>query len=471
MRGPRRLACLALFVLCGLLVSGCGDSPDVAELTFRTLAAPGSDEYRVLERVLETFHKDKASRGIRVTLVGDRQKLEYVLRNLIARRSADVVEVRAGEVAFLASRGAVESFPAYCMLRARECHRAAWRWGVLNQELYAIPWAARPKLLLYDKGALGRVRGADAAPPRTWDELLRVAARLREQADEEGAEGVYPFALAAKRSVDLGRHFATFLSQLGPPLLEEREGRWAFNIDHRAGRAAMRFLLHLRQSAPPECVVSGDKAALDQFHSGRAAMVLAGPEGLWIDPDRERQMDIGVARVPVPGPRAASRCDVGLRYVVVPAFLRGARKEAAVRLAKFMAGEEAQEIVREGVGGATPMIPVRRAVLAGEWYRRRPELGAFAAALDHAAPVVPWFAWEGKCSKDWIGGLHSLLIQYGEPGEQKVNDVAALTQTRGDQALSCLHTRIGHPSATMTLGMSIVGVLVFIAVAYAASRH
>ena len=459
MCGFRGRACTALLFSLIVFLGGCGDSTDVTRLTFRTLAEPGSDEFRLLEAIVEDFHS--AHPEIRVELLGGRLRLEYLLRSVIARQAADVLDVRADEVGILAERRALARLDAECGSLATACNANAWRLGTAERKLYAVPWAARPKLLLYNKAAFG-AREA----PRTWHELLGAAKELTRDIDSDGETDVYGFALAGKSSADLGRHFATFLSQLGLPLLERRKATWAFNIDRTAGLRAMRFLLELQKFAPPECVVSDDASALDQFRSGRAAMVISGPGGLYCGPDGPKQADIAVASVPAPAGRP-THCAVEFRHVCVPAYVRGGRRSAALKLVRFMAGRAAQETVASGVGDCTPLISVRKDVLASSRYQERPGLRAFASALERAGPVIPSFVWEGKCSRDWIGGIHSLLI-----GDRRgVDEVMTVAQTRGDQALSCLYTDIGHPSATMTLGMSIVGVLVFVAVAYVISRH
>jgi ABC-type glycerol-3-phosphate transport system substrate-binding protein len=228
----------------------------------------------------------------------------------------------------------------------------------------------------------------------------------------------------------------------------------------------MRFLLELQKYAPPECVVTDDDEALRQFRRGETAMVISGPEGLGRVSAGAEPMQIGVADIPVPA-GGERRCHTEFRYVCIPAFVRGERAAAALELVKFMAGSRAQEIVARGVDDDTPVISIRSELLAGDWYERRLALRVFAAALDHAAPVAPAFVWEGKCAKDWLNGIHSPLI-----GDSRgVDEVMAVAQEKGDQALSCLFTDIGHPSWTIRLGMSLVAVLIFVAVAYAVSRR
>ena len=140
-----------------------------------------------------------------------------------------------------------------------------------------------------------------------------------------------------------------------------------------------------------------------------------------------------------------------------------------MELLKFLAGRKAQEMVAKGVDGCAPALSIRRELLVGDRYARRPQLRVFAEGLRDAIPVVPSLIWEGKCSKDWIGAIHSILIPLDD--ERGVAKAVGVAYGKGDRALSCLYTDIGHPSATVTLGMSLVGLLVFVVVAYVISRH
>ncbi len=456
-------AILALLAALAAAPQGCGKSADVPELTLQTLAEPGSAEYKLLDAVLAEFGRRHPE--LKLRLAGSRLKLEYLMRSVVARDAADVVEVRADEVSFLLQRGALVELTADCMALATDCEPGAWENAVAGNRLYAVPWAANPKLLLYNKAAFREAGLPDDAPPKTWDELLEAARRLTRDTNGDGKPDVYGFALAAKRSVDLGKHFATFLAQLGLPLLSLNKDRWTFNFDGSEGRKAMKLLIELQKHSPPECVVTGDVEALRQFHSGIAAMVISGPAGLScavseIDPD-----EIGVADLPAPA-GGSRRCDVEFRYMSVPAFVRGQRRAAAVELVKFIASAQAQKTVARGVDGCTPVISIRRRPLDGAWYQPS-AIRMFAGALAQAAPVYPALVWEGKCWKSWIGGIHSLLI-----GDSRgIDNVLRVSQEKGQQALACLFTDIGHPSWTIRLGMILVALVVFAAVTYAVSRH
>jgi len=473
MRVRRRRSRTGLALACGLAAlaavwAGLARAEPSVTVEFQTLAEKGADRYRLLEAVIAAFEDEHPN--INVRLVGERLKLDYVMQSIIARRSADVIEVRATELPFLVNRGALADLTAETGELAHQCISRAWGLCVIDKHAYGVPWAAVPTLLLYNKQAY-RAAGLDPEkPPGTWAELIVAAKRLNDAKLTHTVDGreerTYGFALAGGNAVDLGRHFATFLAQLERPLLfVDAEGDWRFQIDTEQGRHATLFLRILRNVAPPDCVVTDDAGALKQFRDGKAVMVFATPAGLTCD--RPPDIEVGVAPMPAPA-EGITRNDVVFLYASVPASLRDRRRAAAVEFATFLAGPQAQRIVARGLDDCVPVISIRQDLLEDGAYRDRPRLRAFAEALDHSTPTHPWLAWEGKCYKDWLGWIHLSLVA---SDIYTIDEVVTVAQDKGNQALSCVYTRIGHPSLTMRLGMFTLAAVVFFSVAYVVARH
>jgi multiple sugar transport system substrate-binding protein len=447
--------------------AGFGGADDAAPLAVRALDEAGSPAFEVLEEAM-------AGSGIPVDVTGDRLKLQYVVRSIIARQAGDVIELREGEIADLARRGALLPLTAHVVDLRPPRDTFAWAHGRgQDGEQYAVPWALRPEMLLWNRTWFRRrardLRAAGLAPrpPRTWDEMLRAAAALTVDTDGDGRLDEFGFALAAKRGPEFGRYHALFVAQLGGKLVEWSEGRWVFDADLNRGRRALRLIRDLHLLAPPECIVSSPSMALKQFHNGRAAMVFAGPEGLNPPPGAPVQRgDIGVAVLPAPAGLASRSC-IEMRYLAIPACVRGHRRGAAIRLVRYMSEQPAQQTIASGTDGAAPLLPARAAELHAAGLHLAPELRPFVDGLDYPVPPLPAFVWEGKCAKDWIRELHLPLIVDYRP----IDEAVERSYARGNVAISCLISDIGHPSATMTLGMVLVGAVVFVAVAYAVSRR
>ena len=468
MAGLQRLVCVCLAVALATAGAGCGEREDGSGIRFQTLARPGSVEYRLLEAMIAEFHKQHPE--IHVALTGERQRVEYLMRNVIARGAADVIEIRAGEVEYLGGRAAIQPLTAHYVGLRDECEPWAWELGYVGQQLHALPWAVRPKLLLYNRDAF-RAAGLPAdRPPKTWDDLVRVAKDVLSGAAKDPSRPTAGFALAARDSADFGRHFATFVAQLGQPLVwwgrAGEQERWSFSNRRQDGERVLGLFERLQRHMPVECVVSDDADTLRQFRSGQAAMVISGPEALAPGREGDPDFEIGVAALPAPQDMG-SLCDVEARFLTIPASVSGARVESARTFLGFMAGRAAQDLIAAGVDGSRPVLPVRRDLLRGPAFQKDPQLGPFARSVEHPAPVLPWFLWEGKCAKDWITETHSWMLG-DRRGPSAIIDVA---YGRGNRAISCIYTDIGYPSMTMTLGMCVVALVVFAVVAYTVARH
>jgi ABC-type glycerol-3-phosphate transport system substrate-binding protein len=474
MAGLQRLVFVGLAIALAMAGAGCRERDDTAAIRFQTLARPpspdrpASAEYRLLEAMIAEFHKQHPE--IRVVLTGKRQRMEYLMRSVIARQAADVIEIRAGEVEYLGGRAAIQPLTAYYVDLRDQCEPWAWERGYVGQQLHALPWSMRPKLLLYNKDAFRAAGLAADKPPKTWDDLVRTAKSVLSGTALDPSRPRAGFAMAARNSADFGRHFATFVAQLGEPLVrwgrERDQGRWSFSARHKDGERVLGLLKQLQRHMPAECVVSDDADTVRQFRSGQAAMVIAGPEALGPGAEEDPKFEIGVAALPAPRDMGTS-CDVETRFLTISASVSGARAESARTFLGFMLSRAAQDIVARGVDGSRPVLPVRHDLLRGPSFQNDPQLGPFARSVGHRAPVLPWFLWEGKCAKDWITEAHSWMLD-DRRGATAIIDVA---YGQGNRAISCVYTDIGHPSVTVTLGMCVVALAVFAVVAYTVARH
>ncbi len=443
-----------------LAAAGCGRSEDSSELTVQVLAKPGSVQYRLLEAAVEAFHRQQPA--IRVTLAGERSRVEYLVRDIIAGRAADVLEVRAGEVEYLGGRGAVQPLTARYAESRHEFHPWVWELGYVGQQLCALPLSVSPKLLAYNRDAFRRAGLPADRPPRTWDAWVATSKALISGVGGDSARPRYGVALAAQNSEDFGRHFATFVAQLGAPLVSWNGERWSFSSRYQDGARVLELFGELQPYAPVDCVVSDDADALQQFRSGQAAMVIAGPEVLAPAAEDDPEFDIGVAELPAPRGMGYV-VNIDARFLAIASGTGERKTQAARAFVEFMAGRRAQKVLAGGIAGVRPVLPVRRDLLQSP----APRLAPFVQALSHPAPVLPWFLWEGKCSRDWITEVHSWMLE----DRREVGSIIDLAYVRGDHAISCIYTDIGHPSVTMTLGMSVVALLVFAAIAYAVAHH
>lgn len=446
---------LALALAIFAASAGCGGeepSGGRVKITFATVASPDTPDYLVLQNALLAFAAKNP--GIIVNLTGDRLGTSYLIRDIIAEKSADVIDVRAEEVRQLAEREIFSPVTADCHDLAEVIVAPAWQLGELNKELFAVPWAAQPKLLLYNKSML-KEAGIEN-PPATWQELITAAEKITSLNKEK-----YGFALAGESSADFGRQYAMFLSQLRTPLIRRDEDRVRFNMTTEQSYAVMSFLLELQKRAPPEAIVTNDSDALKQFNSGRAAMVIAGPG--CIGTDGPAGSEVGVAPMPAPE-YGESRTDASFRYVAIPGYLSGRKREAAIKLVNFLA-TDGQKILLKGRDGRIPFMPVRRPELNDDADMKDPMVRAYANAIERPTLPAPAIVLEGKCSKDWIGYLHMALT--GRKSKQSALESA---RDKGDQALSCIATDIGHPSASMVAGMAVVATALFFIVAYSVSR-
>lgn len=361
----RRLAGLAAAL--ALLAAGCAPAARAPEeLHFRVLAA-GPE----LTAALRGFEAENP--GVRV-----------VLAPLPAAHAADTI----------AAAIAAGTPPDLCVLDGRDVPRfmaagelVDWSAGVADQRdslrgwelcrvgdaIYGLPWRLSATLLWCNL-ELFAAAGLGDRPPATWEQLVTAASRVQRL-----GRGVRGLGLALADSQASWPAFAGIARGAGGQLLSAELDSSRFASPDNV--AALELLVRLRRSA----LLAPDSVLAAEFAAGRLGMRLASA----------RDAAPGVARScrfalpPAPATRADSAACLGDGEVLV-SFVHARRKEAALRLARYLVRPD---VARSLAGGDTCAVRPHLAADSLGWYAKRPREVVISRALARAAwpPMHP--AW------------------------------------------------------------------------------
>lgn len=224
-------------------------------------------------------------------------------------------------------------------------------------------------------------------PPRTWDELLRIASRI---AKEKGIAG-YLFN-AGRWEAAVFDHLPMFWGQGGE--LVDVDGRPIFGKPpHRERMVKLLSFLHqaVETGASPRSVLASNdyKQLSSAAIAGDVAMFLGGNWQLAYELEQGlKKEDLAkwdIAPIPQAEPGAAPTGTGGWVWVV---FAKdAAKRRAATELIRFIESPEHVARIARGTGH----LPVRRSVYQMPFYRDDPWLARFGAMLKHARarPAVP----------------------------------------------------------------------------------
>jgi multiple sugar transport system substrate-binding protein len=220
------------------------------------------------------------------------------------------------------------------------------------------------------------------APPRTYDELLRLARAAR-------APGRFGYLWQGRQYEGLTCNVYEAIWGHGGEAL--RDGRLL--LDAPPARAALAHLRGLVESgaSPPTVTAAAEEDARRLFQAGRAALMRNWPYA-WTEaqaPGSPVRGRVGLAPLPTatgaPGAGA-----LGGWQLAVGAHLTGARREAAIALVAHLTSAQANRILLRHYGRHPP----RAAVYDDPDLRRElPTLAILAGALRAARPrpVTPYY--------------------------------------------------------------------------------
>jgi len=377
----------ALIAAAVLVLGGCAERQDGAgpvTLVFKHAKILGpTDPMPGLLREFERRHPGVSVRSEPLTWTSDEQHQFYVINLDGATPAFDVLMLdviwvpefaRAGWLLDLAPWVTPEElaphFPAAVAA-------ATWGGGV-----WAMPWNMNAGLLYYRADLL---RKYGLAPPRTWEELVEQAERIRAGEGDARLDGVL---WQGKQYEGLVCNVLEHFWASGTRLLDDA-GRVLPEPERAAGALAfMRGLIE--RGVSPGWVTAGDEELTRRpFGDGRAVFLRSWPYALDLfeQADSPVRGRVGLAALPGHAGGVAGAGATGGFHLGVNRRTRHA--EAAVALVRFLAREPAQRaLTAPGVA----LYPSRMALYHDpEIVRARPSMPLFHD-LSRAArprPVTP----------------------------------------------------------------------------------
>jgi len=266
-----------------------------------------------------------------------------------------------------------ERVTASAAVDLRDYDRGIVATNVLEERQYGVPWYVDTRVLFYRRDLLAKA-GFDA-PPRDWDEWLRMLAAIKRLVGENR----YAVLLPLNEYEPL---VALWLQQ-GEPLLRDG-GRWG-NFRSAGFKRAVELYLSMyeRQLAPP--VTNNEIANVwNEFARAYFSFYISGP---WQIGEFKRRLPSGLQAswmtAPLPGPTGPGASIAGGCSLAI--FRRSPRKEAAWKLVEFLSRPPVQQEFYRLTGN----LPARRSAWADPLLARDPYARAFRDQLDRVRPVPP----------------------------------------------------------------------------------
>lgn len=362
----KRLAGLAAAL--AVLAAGCAPATRAPEeLRFRVLAA-GPE----LAAALRGFEAENPGFRVVVEPLPAAHAADTIAAALAAGAPPDLCELDGRDVPRFMAAGELVDWSAG-VADQRDSLRG-WELCRVGDAIYGLPWRLSATLLWCNLDLFAAAGLGEQPLPATWEQLVSAANRVQRL-----GHGVRGLGLALADSQASWPAFAGFARGAGGGLLSAELDSSRFATPGNV--AALELFVRLRRAA----LLAPDSVLAAEFAAGRLGMRLASARDA--APDLARRCRFVLP--PAPASRADSAACLGDGEVLV-SFVHARRKEAALRLARYLVRPD---VARSLAAGDTCAVRPHVAADSLGWYSARPRELAIARALARAAwpPMHP--AW------------------------------------------------------------------------------
>jgi multiple sugar transport system substrate-binding protein len=328
--------------------AACAHRRDDRLLRFWAMGREGE----VAAQLLGEFERENPGLRVRVERLPWSAAHEKLLTAFAGDATPDVAQLGNTWLPELVALDALE--PLDPGVRAsREVDPADYDPGILDTNVvdgsqYGVPWYVDTRLLFYRRDLLAEA-GYDA-PPRDWDEWVRMLTAVKERVGPDRYALILPLN-------EYEPMVALWLQQ-GEPLL--RDGGRRGNFRSQGFERTLRFYLSMyeRRLAPP--IAQTEVANLwNEFARGYFSFYVSGPWQLGEFKRRlPRELQSAWTTAPLPGPTGPGASIAGGSSLAI--FRRSPRKAEAWKLVEFLSRPE----VQRQFYGLTGDLPARRSAWA-----------------------------------------------------------------------------------------------------------
>lgn len=378
---------VAAFVAAAASV-GCTPRQAASRVSFWGLGREGE----VVKELVGEFER-RTGIGVDVQQVPWTAAHEKLLTAVVGRQTPDLAQMGNTWIPEFAAIGALEPISARvagsAALRRESFFPGSWETGVVDGEVFGVPWYVDARLIFYRKDLLARAGWA--RPPRTWTEW------------KAAMRAVVSLAGPGKHAILVPTdewQLPVFLAlEAGSPLLRDG-GRYGAFREPAFRKGAELYVELFESSLAPPLTNSQLANSWQQFGAGDFSMWVTGP---WNVGEFRRRLPAGMqdswATAPMPAsdesrPYPGVTLAGGASLVL---FSGSPRKEAAFRFLEYLSEPATQRRFWELTGD----LPSRREPWDDPALADDPKTAPFRVQLDRlvAAPRVP--EWERIAAKVW----------------------------------------------------------------------
>ncbi len=267
-----------------------------------------------------------------------------------------------------------------------------------NDKIYMVPYFKTGYVMYYRKDLLDK---HGLQPPKTWDELLDVAAKLTEDTNGDGKPDRYGIVFPAGKNYGTTTFFLQFVYEKGGSILD-RNGNLAWNS--KPVKETFEFFKKLKDYAPPGISEYSWGEQITLYYTEAVAMSMY-PGRLLGRTYRHNPDIIPVTMaIPFPTPTGAPSEQQAISEVAGISIMKGTKNlDVAKDFVKFFLSGE--RYIKWCNTVPAHFIPTRKSTLADDRYWDNPLLKQKKDVVDIIIEATevgrhPLYEWDGKVNVD-----------------------------------------------------------------------
>lgn len=416
-------AMLALATAASLFAS----APAPAQPVEITVQVPYARPFRTIhETIAAEFmkHHPGVKVEFRTAYANYDDAIQQVLRGAITGDLPDVTYQGLNRQRVLVDRGLAVSLTPFIekerQWEARGYTGALMRVGTVSGKVYGMAFAISTPVAYYNMDLVRKAGGDAQQLPRTWDEVIALAAKIKALGPDHG--GLY-----YHWDVSGNWMWQSLISSQGGRMLTADEKKVAFGGSE--GKTAIGLLARFVREAGMPNVPSN--AALQMFAAGKLGMLFTTTAYLaQVTKLSDGRFELRTGRFPLPAGAAGGRLPAGGNTGMI-LTKDAAKQRAAWEYLKFASGPYGSTVMVKATGYMPPNANAAAdpAYLKG-FYEQNPN---HRPALEQLPVITDWFAYPGenglKITDVIRNHLESVVSGQGEPTAvlgRMVADVQAL---------------------------------------------
>ena len=393
--------------------SGAPATNGIGPVTF----AIGKDNAGWAEGVVARWNERHPNQQVTLLLLPEasNDQLAQLVANLQAKSDEyDVIDMDVIWTAEFASNGWIIPLPE-SQFPLGEFLKPAVDTAMYQGRLYAVPDYSNADLLYYRKDILAK---AGVSPPRTWDQLQRLAETVAPK------YGLYGYAGTFAPYEGLTVNFAAAVQSAGGSILSPEGNR--VMVDSPQALHGLEFLVNGFQQGwiPKVALTYEEESSQAAFEAGKflfldnwpdvyAALSVPGPQN-------KVYGKVGVA--PLPGPNGPGSSSLGGANLAISAFSQ--HQQTALNFIKYMTGETSERQMLEQ--GSFPPVLTQLYTDKSLW-RSHPYLPVLEQAINSAQPR-PAITNYDQASLAISSAVYEALTRQKQPQEALQEMAGQLTQ-------------------------------------------